>query len=191
MFNTSATGGYLLPSGNSIDGQDLRRFLQSIIVGVTGLDGALVRQSFHQNPAPIPGIDIDWCAFFIASQKADANPYIEERTDLSARLIRHERLTVQCALYGPHCLDHAGQLRDGLYLSQNRDALKIAGIGLVDCTDLLHVPELVNDRYYDRADVSLLFNREVRRDYPVLSFLAASGTIYTDGSILQRNWSTQ
>lgn len=191
MSNTSATGGMLTQTAGPTEGQTLRRFLQTMVAGVTGLTGDKVRQSWQQNPPPVPGIDVDWCGVGIAAQRADANGSVEQLVAGNVRFTRYEELEVMCSFYGPGCLDYAGRLRDGLQISQNREALFLAGMGFVACDDLLHTPELVNDRYYDRADLTVHLRREVRREYAILSFVSAYGTSKTDGaSALLRNWTT-
>lgn len=39
------------------------------------------------------------------------------------------------------------------------------------------MPELVNDRYYQRADITVNMNRDVSRVYDILSLLSAEGTL--------------
>lgn len=176
MPNTSATGGYLVPTTGPLEDQALRRFVQAMLVGLVALAGDKVRPSRQKNPPPMPDVDTDWLAFWITNQKPDANPYHEQHAD-HATLIRHEEFDIMCSFYGPNCMGNAGKLRDGLYLSQNRESLFLASMGLVGFSDTTHVPELVNDRWFDRADITLTLRREIKRDYPILHFVAAYGTI--------------
>jgi hypothetical protein len=178
--DTSATGGYLLDANETLEGQDLRRFLQRLIAGITNLDGTRVRQSWQQNPPPVPDINTDWCGFGITGRRAefDGRVYLDELG--TTYLYRHEELDVLCTFYGPDCLDYAAILRDGLLLSQNREPLLLNGMGLVGCADILHSPELINDRFYDRADMTMTLRRLVTRTYPILDFASASGVIETD-----------
>jgi hypothetical protein len=193
MSNTSATGGYLIQGAPApSEGQALRRFLQSLLVGVTGLPNTLVRQSWEANPAPVPSIETNWAAFGIESQRPEAgDPYHRQREDGSALLIRHEEMDVACIFYGPDAQANANLLRDGMYLSQNRESLYAVGMGLVGFSETFHVPELINDRFFDRADITMTLRREVRREYPVLHFLAADGLIHANRNVttLTREWS--
>lgn len=178
MPNTSATGGYLTQTSSSIDGQALRRFLQSVIVGVTGLNATLVRPMWQQNPPPIPSIDVDWCGFAIMTQRPEKGAFHEQLNAGGATLLRHEELDLLCAFYGPSCLVNAGLLRDGLELiAQNREQLFLAGMGVNGFSDITHAPELVNDRFFDRADITMTIQREIRRSYDILHFVGASGTV--------------
>ncbi len=184
MPNSSATGGYLTQTSSSIDGQALRRFLQSVIVGVTGLNATLVRPMWQQNPPPIPSIDVDWCGFAIMTQRPEKGAFHEQLDAGGATLLRHEELDLLCAFYGPNCLVNAGLLRDGLELiAQNREQLFLAGMGVNGFSDIPHAPELVNDRFFDRADITMTIQREIRRSYDILHFVGASGNVTANRDI--------
>lgn len=184
MPNSSATGGYLMQTSSSIDGQALRRFLQSVIVGVTGLNATLVRPMWQQNPPPIPSIDVDWCGFAIMTQRPEKGAFHEQLDAGGATLLRHEELDLLCAFYGPNCLVNAGLLRDGLELiAQNREQLFLAGMGVNGFSDITHAPELVNDRFFDRADITMTIQREIRRSYDILHFVGASGNVTANRDI--------
>lgn len=182
--------GPLVQSAGPMEGQTLRQFLQSMIVGVTALNGSLVRPMWQPEPPPVPAITENWCGFGVVTQTPDANAYHDQNQLTSATLVRHEELEVLCAFYGPLCSDYAGRLRDALDLSQNRDTLRTAGMALVGTSGITRVPELVNARWYDRADIMLTIRREVRRTYAVFTFLGVTGTITEDSTRgLTHNWS--
>lgn len=175
--NTSATGGYLFETGAPPQNDEsLRRFIHDVIAGVTCLDNELVRPGWDRNPQPIPGIDTDWVSFSIVEQRPDNEPWQGEEDDVLC-MIRHEEVDVLCNFYGPNTQSFAGILRDGMYLSQNRDQLTSVGMGLVGFSATIHVPELLNDRYFDRTDITMTLRREIRREYPILSFLGVDGQI--------------
>lgn len=194
MPNTSATGGYLTQTSASLEGQALRRFLQSVIVGVTGISASLVRPSWQENPPPIPAIDVDWCGFGIVAQRPEKGAYHEQLND-SATLLRHEQMEIMCAFYGPNCISYAGILRDGIELvAQNREQLFLNGMDVFGFSDVTHAPELVNDRYFDRADITMTINREVRRNYNIMHFVGANGSVIADDAASQpliNSFSTQ
>lgn len=185
MPNTSATGGYLLPTTNPSEGVELRRFLHSVLAGVSGLAPELVRPAWQQNPPPVPSIGTDWMAYGIAARRTDANAWQQEQPDGEAgHLRRHEELDVNCTFYGDNCLALAATVRDGLEVAQNREQLYLAGMAFVDAGDVTHAPEVVNEQWYDRCDMTVTLRREVRRVYPILHFVKAEGTL-NDNS-----WST-
>jgi len=186
VSNTSATGGYLLGALPPING--LRNFIHDLIVGVSGIDAKLVRPRWQPNPPTIPTQTTDWCAFGVVKQIPDNSGYISAG-DLMAELKRHELVEVLCSFYGPSCLGYAGLFRDGLEISQNREALFLADMGLAFYGDTIHTPELINEIWYDRADFSFTLRREIKTEYAILSLLKAQGMISTPDS--SENWETQ
>lgn len=191
MSNTSATGGYLTQVAGPLEGLDLRRFIGTVLVGVSGFAPEMVRPAWQQNPPPVPGIDVNWMAFGITARRADNDPYQVEKDDGQRTLmLRHEELDIMLAFYGPDCLQKAAEVREGFELTQNTESLLLAGMAYIDLSDIIHAPELVNDRYFDRADTTLTIRREVRREYRILNFVSAYGAIHANRDIttLSRDW---
>lgn len=191
MPNTSATGGYLTQVAGPLEGLDLRRFIGTVLVGVSGFAPEMVRPAWQQNPPPVPGIDVNWMAFGITARRADNDPYQVEKDDGQRTLmLRHEELDIMLAFYGPDCLQKAAEVREGFELTQNTESLLLAGMAYIDLSDIIHAPELVNDRYFDRADTTLTIRREVRREYRILNFVSAYGAIHANRDIttLSRDW---
>lgn len=191
MPNTSATGGYLQQVSGPLEGLDLRRFIGTVLVGVSGFAPEMVRPAWQQNPPPVPNIDTNWMAFGITARRADNDPYQVEKDDGQRTLmLRHEELDVMLAFYGPDCLQKAAEVREGFELTQNTESLLLAGMAYIDLSDIIHAPELVNDRYFDRADTTLTIRREVRREYRILNFVSANGAIHANRDIttLSRDW---
>lgn len=191
MPNTSATGGYLQQVAGPLEGLDLRRFIGTVLVGVSGFAPEMVRPAWQQNPPPVPGIDVNWMAFGITARRADNDPYQVEKDDGQRTLmLRHEELDIMLAFYGPDCLQKAAEVREGFELTQNTESLLLAGMAYIDLSDIIHAPELVNDRYFDRADTTLTIRREVRREYRILNFVSAYGAIHANRDIttLSRDW---
>ena len=178
MPNTSATGGYLSPSPTTppLYDQAFRRFIQAVFVGITSLPGNYVRPAWQQNPPPMPDIDTDWMAFAILAYRPDANEWQDETDAPATQMQRHEDVDILCTFYGPNCTAFAAILRDGFYVGQNRTELLAEGMGLVGVSEIAHAPELINDRYFDRCDMTVTIRREVLRTYPILSLLGAYGT---------------
>ena len=191
MPNTSATGGYLQQVAGPLEGLDLRRFIGTVLVGVSGFAPEMVRPAWQQNPPPVPNIDTNWMAFGITARRADNDPYQVEKDDgLRTLMLRHEELDIMLAFYGPDCLQKAAEVREGFELTQNTESLLLAGMAYIDLSDIIHAPELVNDRYFDRADTTLTIRREVRREYRILNFVSANGAIHAnrDVTTMSRDW---
>lgn len=103
---------------------------------------------------------------------------------------RHEDLEVQCSFYGPDNDEIASTVRDGFELGQNREALRLAKMAFVGTNDARRVPDLVNERWIDRFEMSVFLRRQQMRTYPILTFTSVSGTILNDVGANPVNFST-
>jgi hypothetical protein len=178
MTNTSATGGYLSPTTTPLPGDlTFLQFIQTVLVGITGLDPKSVRPKWQKEPPKqLPNPDDDWLAFALIVTNPDANAYLQEVNNES-RLQRHEDLQLICSFYGAHSNENAGILRDGFQVGQNRDVLATANVGFTGVSSESFVPEFINNRWFPRTDITLLLKRRVDRTYKILPFDSAAGTI--------------
>ena len=78
-------------------------------------------------------------------------------------------------------MGYAAVLRDGLQIPQNSDQLNAAGMAVIGVQDVLYVPELINDRWFERADITINLNRNLSRTYAILTLLGIEGTLFFDG----------
>lgn len=177
MANTSATGGYLQPTNVVIDDQALKRFLHDVIVGITGLDNTLVRPGFQANPPTRPNIDVNWCGFSIINKRTESLPLYRQDDEESGTQSTNELFDLLVSFYGPNCTAYAGVLRDGLQITQNLEQLFAAGMAPLGTDGIIYTADLVNDRFYERADITINMNRDVSRTYDILSLLSVEGTI--------------
>lgn len=184
MSNTSATGGYLQPgtTPTPLEGQSLEDFLQQVFSGIVGLSGDLVRPRWQQQPPNLPDISTDWMAYGITRHVPEAFAYDEHDgsglgTDYTAR---HEVLELLLSFYGPNADANAALLSDGFQVPQNREAMQLVGMGLVATGDIRLAPEMLKNQWLRRVDMEVTLRRQIRRSYPVLSLVAAQGTIYYD-----------
>ena len=76
-------------------------------------------------------------------------------------------------------MQYAQLLLDGLAIPQNLEQIKTNDIQSVSEGDMRAVPELVNQQWIRRYDVTLVFRRKITRTYPVLNILSAGATIET------------
>ena len=181
MPNTSASGGYLVPSTTAPDHDAaLDRIVQQMVVGITGLAGAMVRPRWQPNPPKQPEPSVDWCAIGVQSVTPDASPAIEHdgAGDGSDTVNRHEYIEFVASFYGPNGLGNATLLRDGFSLPQNVEAIGAAGLLYVGTSPITPAPALVSEQWVRKYDLRLTFRRQVSRTYPVLNLVSVVGTIH-------------
>lgn len=157
----------------------LNQFIQTVIAGVSGLPGALVRTKWQTEPPKDPDIEIDWISFGVSLANPDANGYVGVNDDGTLDYQRHEDLEVALDLFGPDCLEIAGLIRDGFQIDQNRVALQLANMGFVNVSGARFIPDLVNERFVQRRVMSIFLRRQVQRTYPIPTLLSCTGTVYT------------
>lgn len=183
-MNDSSTGGYLLPATSPapLEGQALNRFLQQVWVGITGLDGTLIRPRWQAEPPAIQPFGTDWMAFGITRRKGDTfTSTIHDPTgNGNDSVYRQEMLDILCTFYGPDADNYASLLREGLFVAQNREVLQLNNFGLVEVGEAVAVPEIIKDRWTYRVDMRVTLRRSILRTYPVLNILSAEGTVDTD-----------
>lgn len=184
MSNTSATGGYISPVAPSTALFDdaLDALLQQAVVGITGLAGSLVRPRWQPVVPKQPDPTVDWCAIGVTDDTpmdypAETHDGTGNGSDTQQQW---EEFIVLASFYGPNNMANASQLRRGLYVAQNREALQLAGIDLVEAGKVVTAPDLVNQQWIKRRDITLRFRRAVASIYPVLNILSADDTLVTD-----------
>lgn len=180
MSNTSATGGYLRQVTGPLEGQALLDVFQALIVGITGLTGSLVRPAYQANPPDWPAIGTDWCAFYISDSDQDYSAKQMEQADAQTTLHEDEKISLGVVFYGPNAHGYAGQLKTGLQIAQNREAIAAAGVVWNDASPVKAAYELINNQYYSGFRVTLNFTRENERVYGVLPARTVGVEIYAD-----------
>lgn len=162
-------------------GLTLTQFIQTVLVGLSGLPGNFVRPRWQIEPPKQPDVNVNWMGFGIDVNTPDANAYVwTARDNASLYSQRMEALDIGCTIYGPEALEIYELLRDGFQITNNLAALTNAKMGFVEVTTARKVPELFDGRFYNRVQASVILRREVQRIYAVPTLLSASGTVYTD-----------
>lgn len=176
-----------LPNGFTLD-----QFIQTVLVGVSGIDPQLVRPEWQKDGPKIPDVVVNWLAYGITQAPPDANGYIGMNGDGVMLSQRHADLMVMCAFYGPQALDYATIVRDGFQIPNNRSQLSLANMGFVSTGTPLHIPDLVNERWVNRYQLEIRLRIETERTYDILSLLGAHGTINTVVGTQEQssNWET-
>ncbi len=172
---------YLLPKSTvPISGNlTLNQFIQTVLVGISGLNGTLVRPKWQIAPPKMPDISINWLAYAVVEAAPDANAYTALNPEQQYVSQRHQDLRIQCAFYGPNAMELANTVQDGFQIPPNRQALFLANMGFVSTGACLHIPDLVNERWVDRVEMEVRLRREIQRVYGVPVLVSAAGTINT------------
>lgn len=188
--NTSASGGFLGPLTSAPDDDlDLDLFMQSLVVGLTGLKGENVRPRYvtlddeeRASPRNLNQRD-NWAAVGVMSMEADGQPAMihDGEGEGASTQVQHLTLDVLASFYGPRSSALAELLRSGLYVAQNREALFRAGMGLIDVGTGRRVPEIVNTSPRRRTDIGFRLRRRVERTYAVRNVLELDGTLIGRG----------
>lgn len=181
MPNDSSTGGYLLPASSPAPADDaaLDAVFQTLVTQVTGMPGSVIRPRWQAIPPQEPTPNENWCAIGVISIEPDFSPNITHSSS-SDTLKRHERIELLASFYGPNGQSNATIARDGIAIPQNMEALNLLGFGLIDIGTVRSVPELINQKWRRRYDLSMSFRRQVIRVYPVLDLASAELVITSD-----------
>lgn len=184
-MNNSSTGGIIQPHPQpptlitNPPGLNLVQFIQTLFTGLSAFPGNLVRPDWQTEMPKQPDINVNWLAFGIGSVTPDANAYTGFDPNGVTYLQRNELLELTISVYGPQAYDNVTLIRDGLQIPQNMAALRAANMGFAYDSPARHIPDLVNERWIDRYVMEIFLRRQIQRFYPIVSFLSASGIVFT------------
>lgn len=186
--NTSATGGFIVPSSATpIDDDALDDALQAVVVGITGLSGSLVRPRWQLVPPQMPEITVNWCAIGVINETADQGlpTLIHDGADNgglgSSTSYQQSQFEVMASFYGPNARSLARLLCDGLMIAQNREAFYNMNMSLLGKPGAaVHVPELINEQWRNRVDITFDVRRKTIRTWPVENALGVQITVNED-----------
>jgi hypothetical protein len=171
---------------------DLDVVFQSMVSGVSGLAGLIVRPRWQSTLPKQPEPSTDWCAIGVMSSMPDAYAYVQHLSGLGFNdpagdlLIRHEELEVLASFYGPHAKANAGVLRDGLYIQQNVFAIAAVDIAFTETGPMRAAPDFINQQWIRRFDVPMRFRRKVSRLYQVNNIVSATVHVFDDSGHVNR-----
>lgn len=180
MSNDSTVAGYLTPIGDApAYDQELEREISRWIRGITGLDKSLVYPRWTDPQTQIPKNGTTWCAFGITTvPDGDSPAFIQ--SDESAEQWTHETIEVLCCFYGPQGMYVATLFRSGLLVSQNNAQLNESGLTLQQCGRIYNLPELINNQWVRRYDLSIQLRRKVIRTYGIKTLVEAPVIFFGD-----------
>ncbi|WP_431768961.1 phage neck terminator protein [Xenorhabdus khoisanae] len=181
MSNNSTAPGYLTPTSAPPDyDETLERELSRWIRSVSGLAPKTVFPRWTDPQPKIPPAGSNWCAFGIMAIREDANPAATQLSDQLHEQSSHETLDILCCFYGPSGQRIATQFRDGLFITQNNDELSRAGLTFQQCGQIQPAPELINNQWQRRYDVTVTLRRKIVRDYGIKSLVEAPVKFFGD-----------
>lgn len=165
----STSDGYIPASGVVQNDQGLEDVFQGLIVGITSLQGKMVRPRWQNEPPPLPKISENWCAFGVKNTRSNDGPYFQQNKEDMGN-IRHESIEVLLSFYGPQGQHFANLFKDGLGIPQNIAQIRAHKIKFTGCGEILTAPDFLNNQYVHRYDMTATFNRQVKRSYAVKTF---------------------
>lgn len=181
MSNDSTTAGYLTSTSipQAYD-EGLERELSQWVRALSGLPAGMVRPRWTPVQAALPAADKNWCGFGIMGFTADNAPAFVEQTDDSSQLWRHEVIETLASFYGPGSQAIAAQYRDNMMVEQNNETLKQFELTFADCSELTPFPELINNQWVRRYDITIRLRRKIIRDYGIKSLVSAPVSFFGD-----------
>lgn len=181
MSNDSTAPGYLTPVGTDPEyDQQLERQISRWIRGITGLDAARVYPRWTDPQSTIPKNGVTWCGFGIAMMPRPATPANVQVSEDESEQWTWEQVTVLCCFYGPQGAGMAARFREGIFVEQNADVLRRdAGLSLLDAGTIFNLPELINNQWVRRYDITVTLSRKNTRTYNIKSILIPNVEITT------------
>jgi len=177
--------GFVRETNSPLEDPGFTDLIQQMVVGITGLPGSMVRPRWQDNPPNQPPKSANWCAMGVNVYTPQNYPYIFHDPNAAGGMGQDVMLDwstfeVLASFYGPAAVANAGRLRRGCYIDQNLDTLIINGINLREVGEQRNIPDIFNNQYVDRCDVSLIMSRETISHFPIRNIISASTVLITD-----------
>ncbi|MBP2167729.1 hypothetical protein J2125_000921 [Erwinia toletana] len=177
--NDTTSPGYLTPTTPDADYDEaLEQQLGQWIQALSGLAADRVRPRWPATQAEQPAAEVDWCAFGIISFDRDANPAFVQQGAAGGELQCQEVIECEALFYGANGQQIATRFRDGVTVSQNSATFNTMGMSLLDCSKLTSSPELVNNQWQRRYDMTLRLGRKIIREYGIKTLADAPVTFF-------------
>jgi hypothetical protein len=181
MPNDSSTGGFLAATSVNGDLNDdaLIDFLQSIVVGITGLPGAMVRPRWQAEPPNIPDPGVNWAAIGPDDSRPRDSYSYQKKVDAETTIVvRNRMIPILCSFYGPNAEANAELLAMGFEVPQNRETIQLQGFNLVGgAGSTVIAPALIKTQWYPKADLPFTLRQQQKYTYSVLDLVAAQATM--------------
>ena len=177
----SSTGGFLTPSSVNGDLNDnaLIDFLQTVVVGITGLPGNLVFPRWQAEPPNYPDPSVNWAAIGPDDTRArESYSYRQKVNAETIIVIRNRLVPILCSFYGPAAGANSELLAMGFEVPQNRETIQLQGFNLVGGVGASVVAAaLLKMQWYPKVDVPFVIRQQQKYTYSVLDLLSAQATM--------------
>lgn len=184
MATDSREPGFLAPGDSPVYDQALEDIFQDLIVGITGLQGRMVRPRWQADPPTQPQFDQDWVAFGVrvVGRQWDAYKHFDPNLGPEGSYVVEgdEPISLLCSFYGPNYQALQRRFEDGLQIEQHRTTLNPYGIKFQSLQEPVVLPALMKEQWVKRVDVKAAFTRWCRRVYPILTIQRADVDIHTE-----------
>jgi hypothetical protein len=177
VANDSLAAGFLTPAPSpaALYENALDAVLHDLVVGITGIDGSLVRPRWQPIPPIQPDFGTPWVALGTTRIERDTFAAIvhTHEADGEDELSRTEMAYILVSCYGPSAHNLAALICDSLQISQNRDTLRAHDASVVETSEASSVPAIQNEKWVKRVDFTITLRRRVSRVYGVRHVLTA------------------
>src|SRR5258708_882462 len=142
-MGTSAQAGFITPRdhGTLDDQGPLDAFIQTMVVGLTGISGNLVRPRWQLEPPTLPDISQTWVAVGRGRRRPDTFAFVRHKRSADGQgedlVARSEEIEFNCSFYGPQAELRAVFLSMGFQVGQNREVLTQKGFGFINLGDII------------------------------------------------------
>ena len=149
---------------------ELENLFQEVVVQITSLLPQNVRIGWQ--PESQPGFNLEQNVISIMLtiepdpwniQRDVIYEYVNDLV-ISEEVTYYRVLNVRFEIYGPNAFDISDQLRSGILSNSSLMALMALNVApLTDIPAPIRIPYLFNGRWWDRADLTAIFNNRVTR----------------------------
>lgn len=188
---TNPASPYFVPAA-PLEDQALALVFQSLVSGITGLAGDLVRPRWQIDSPKQPPPHVNWCSIGRLTSTPDDNPVVKQlagatvNDQAGALLTEHEEMDIACSFMGPLCETYSGIFRSGVRLASNLLNLKLVGLYFKEIDVGRAAHELINQQWVHRWDTMITFKRMVARVYSVPNIIEANIHIFDDSGRVDR-----
>jgi hypothetical protein len=142
---------------------------------ITGIDKTLVRKRWLNKVGKQPDLGTDWIAVGVEGVTTWGTPYSNNQKipDIQNR-ISQQTLKFRASFYGLNSAELSDKAREGLCMVQNNNQLKRYGLTIQSVDDeVLHLPDLQDEQWVDRYDLTFRIGRSVSREYGIRTIVDA------------------